>query len=273
MENTNSIRRIRKVFHCFLLPMLWVLPGLFTGLQAQSFPQARGFVNDYENILTADQEQELDAYLTQFAESTSNEIAVASLSLPEGETIETYTVALAQNWGIGGKDLSNGVLIAIYPQIRKIRIEVGYGLEGAIPDIVATNIITQVMQPAFRQNDYYGGINSAVLILAGAAKGEIDTAPFQKNYYTQPSRENAQASEVARVVIAIIIIVLFIILSNGGRRGGRGGRGGGGFFYWGGGGFGGGSGSNWGGGGGFGGGDFGGFGGGSFGGGGGSGGW
>ncbi|MDX2245438.1 MAG: TPM domain-containing protein [Bacteroidia bacterium] len=239
-------------------------------VSAQSLPEARGFVNDFEDILTAEQEQELNSYLLEFAQTTSNEITVASLRLPEDETVETYTVALAQKWGVGGAENNNGVLVAIFPGIRKIRIEVGYGLEGAIPDILATQIITEFMQPAFRKNDYYGGISQAVTALAKASQGEYEAGTPQEYY----QKRSSNSIDPAKLIVLILIIGLFVILSRGnGGRGGRGGRGnggGGGFIFWGGG-----SGGHWGGsgGGGFGGGDFGGFGGGDFGGGGGSGDW
>ena len=261
-----------KKYFLYILLVL-VMP---IGLLAQSIPEPTGFVNDYKNLLNSQQKTQLNAYLTNFAQTTSNEISVAILDLPEGETIETYTVAVAEKWGVGGEANDNGVLLAIYPDIRKIRIEVGYGLEGAIPDIVAKNIIDQHITPAFRRSDYYGGISDAVSILAMTAKGEYDTSNLRQEYY-RPQREyRPNNSKEVRTIVLIVIIVIFIVLSSrgGGGKGGR--RGGGGWFYWGG-GYGGGS--SYGGGGGFGGGfgggggSFGGFGGGSFGGGGASGGW
>lgn len=256
--------------------ILFIVPGFLFG---QSYPEPKGFVNDFENILSPEEESQLDAYLTDFAQSTSNEISVVTLTLPEGETIETYTAKLAEEWGVGGADNSNGVVVAVYPKIRKIRIEVGYGLEGALPDLFVTNLIREVMQPAFRQNDFYGGIRGAVDYLAKAAKGEFDTSQYDRQYYRRDNNNYRQPNDGSKIFVLIFIIVLFFILSRGSGGGGgngRGGRrrGGGGWIYWGGGGSYGGGGS-WGGGGGFGGGGggFGGFGGGSFGGGGGSGGW
>lgn len=253
--------------------VLWIVPFSIFG---QNIPQAEGFVNDFENILTADQRATLDAYLTEFAETTSNEISIATLKLPQDETLEGYTYAVAEAWGIGGKENSNGVLIAVYPEARKIRIEVGYGLEPVIPDIVASNIIDQYMTPAFRQGNYYKGIGDATQIIAKTAKGEFDTESLKKNYYHrkyQPSQRQ-NPDEIFTIIIIIIFILFFV--SRGGGGGGRGGRRrGGGTIYWGGGSSSGwGGGSSWGGGGGFsGGGGFGGFGGGGFGGGGASGGW
>jgi uncharacterized protein len=243
----------------------------------QAFPEASGFVTDTKGLLSPQQRATLDAFLTQVAEASSNEIAVGILDLPEDASLEDYTVDLARKWGVGGGSNDNGVLLAIYPDQRKIRIEVGYGLEGAITDAVSAYILSEHLRPAFQRNDYYGGIDSAVHILAKAAVGEYQI-PAGKKYYTRKQKEEFPVG----LFVLIGIVVLFLLLSRGG-RGGRGGGYSGGGWYWGppifwGGGFGGGSsgGGDWGGGSGGswgGGGDFGGFGGGDFGGGGASGDW
>ncbi|GAB4414235.1 MAG: hypothetical protein OHK0039_21840 [Bacteroidia bacterium] len=257
----------------------WLLLCLMPLLvQAQTYPEPKGFVNDFAGVLTPQQATQLDAYLTQFAQQTSNEIAVAVLELPEGSDVETYTGELARAWKIGG-DADNGVLLAVYPTARKVRIEVGYGLEGAIPDILASRIIQERVTPSFREGDYYTGILLGVEGLTQAARGEYDTTTGRE-YYERQQPKNKRGSPI---IILVIIIVLFVILSRGGggkgggyNRSGRYDRGGGFWIFpfptggWGSGG-----GSSWGGssGGGWGGGDFGGFGGGDFGGGGASGDW
>jgi len=239
-------------------------------------PKESGFVNDFKNILSPQQRTQLNSYLTNFAETTSNEIAVAIMDLPQGRSLEEYTLEVAESWGIGGAMNDNGILIAVYPDSRKMRIEVGYGLEGAVPDIVAHNIMEQYMKPAFQVNDYYTGINNAAQIISGLVKGEYDDAAL-RDYYS-PRRNSKPSSGVSNLVVLLLIIVVFIYLSRGSGGGGSGGggsyrrgsrRGGGGWIIL----PGGGSGGSWGGGGGFGGGGFGGFGGGSFGGGGSSGSW
>lgn len=240
----------------------------------QAIPAYQGFVNDYVGLLRPDQRSQLEQYLTQFAQSTSNEIAIIIMNLPdEATSIEDYTIDLAREWGVGGAENDNGVIIAVYNNVRKVRIEVGYGLEGAIPDIVAYNIIEKDLKPAFRSGDYYGGLFQAVQVLSSAARAEINDANTQR-YYNQTTASEGDGGGLPIGLIIFLIILLISITRN---RNGGGGYGGGG-WYWGpvfwGGGFRGGGGSDWtGGGGGFGGGGFGGFGGGDFGGGGASGGW
>ena len=265
-----------------------ILGGLFLclwsiGAFAQTaLPEATGFVNDAALLLSPTKRQALDQYLTRFAEETSNEIAVLPINHPEGEVLEDYTNQVARAWGVGGEENSNGVLVAIFPNARKTRIEVGYGLEGAIPDLVAYNITQQHMRPHFQNGDYYTGLQESVEILAGLAKGEYDSRNLRDPYYKprQSRPRQTESDETIRFFVLIAIIVLFVVLSRGGGGGGgrNGGYGGGGWYWlptggssWGSGSgssWGGSGGSSWGGGGGFGGGGFGGFGGGDFGGGG-----
>ncbi len=162
---------------------------------------------------------------------------------------------------IGQKKFDNGIVILIKPTAtRKIFIAVGYGLEGAIPDSTAEEIVQKEILPNFKKNDYYGGLNSGIDVLIGLAKGEVNSQDYDKT-------DNGSKSWGLIIAIAIILIILLI------SRGGRGGRGmtmgSSGMFFWGG-GFGGGGGGFGGGGGG---GGFGGFGGGNFGGGGAGGSW
>ncbi len=246
----------------------WSLYGQVFG---QQVPASQGFVNDFVGVLSPGQAQQLNAVLTQYAESSSNEIAIAIMELPEDAILEEFTLSIAEQWGVGGESNDNGLLIAVYPNSRKMRIEVGYGLEGAVPDSRALEVQNKYMKPAFRQGDYYTGLRDAVDALILATRGEYEDAPTSK-YYQPDSPETGGG--VGQTFVIIAIILLFIFMSRGGGKGGgRGGRGGGGsvlpWILWGsmfggGGGTWGGGGGSWGGGGG----DFGGFGGGDFGGGG-----
>jgi len=247
----------------------------------QDLPEYRGFVNDYKNLLTAQQRQSLESFLTRRAEATSNEIAIAILDLPQGEVMNDYTYRLAEKWGIGGAENDNGILVALYPDSRQVRIEVGYGLEGAVPDLASYNVIQKDMIPYFKGGDYFQGLLEGVTSLHKLAAEEYSDAA-RKQYYTQADHYSGDDSGEFPVFFLILILFWLVLLFNrrGGGGGGRGGRGrgyhGGGPYWWGG-TIGGGS-SSWGGGswsgGGFGGGSsFGGFSGGSFGGGGSSGSW
>ena len=256
--------------------IFWAFP-----LFSQQVPENVGFVNDFQGILSDTERKELEDFLTEYAQTSGNEVAIAIINLPTGENVESYALKLFNQWGVGGGEEDNGLLVVLYPDARRVRIEVGYGLEGAIPDIVAYNIIEKDMIPYFRNGDYFTGLKTAAIRLTQLAEGEYPDA-IRRRYYDQVDRGSDSDPEGSIVFFLMLLIVIIIVLNNikrnggggGGHRGGRGGRGyyGGGPYWWGTGG-----GSNWGGGnwggGGFSGGGFGGFGGGSSGGGGASGGW
>lgn len=151
-----------------ILLFLFALPAL-----AYYNPgQPVGLVNDYSGTLTAEQKQALETKLSQFEKDTSNEIAVVMIPNLREDTIENFAVKLFEDWKIGKKGKDNGVLVLVAKEDREMRLEVGYGLEGALTDAQSNWIINQVMQPAFRNNDFYGGLDGAVDKIMAATKGE-----------------------------------------------------------------------------------------------------
>lgn len=253
--------------------LLVVLAAFSFGSFAQDIPKPPSpprLVNDYTSTLTADQLQALESKLVEIDDSTSTQIAVVIVKTTGGIDVADYATKLGREWGVGGKEFNNGIVLLIAKDDRKLNISTGYGLEGSLPDITASHIIDDVIVPNFRGDDYYRGIDEGTDAIIKAVKGQYNV-----------SRTKAKGSKGAILpFIIMLIVIIFLFSGRGGggkggqfmsRRGSRGldafilgsllgGRGGGGF---GGGGFGGGSS----------GGGFGGFGGGSFGGGGASGGW
>ena len=115
----------------------------------------------------------LNAKLEQFERDTSNQLLVwADRKLPEGFTLEDFTVRAGQKWGAGQKKEDNGAVLFVFTEDRKVRIEVGYGLEGAIPDAIAKRIIDEQIVPRFRAGDYPGGVDAGAEAMMAAAKGE-----------------------------------------------------------------------------------------------------
>lgn len=230
------------------------------------------YVTDRAGVLGPGGPERLNEKLAQFERDTSNQILVwIDTRVPEGFTLEDFTVRAAQKWGAGQKKTDNGAILFVFTEDRKVRIEVGYGLEGAIPDAIARRIIDGAIVPRFRQGDFAGGVTAGAEALMAAAKGE----------YKGTGRTNGDqrgGGQVASCLPWIIIFGIFFVIPWFMRRS-RAFRTHTGSGWWSGGGgfpmiFGGGGGGGWGGGGGFGGGG-GGFsgGGGGFGGGGASGSW
>jgi uncharacterized protein len=266
--------KISKFFSALFLSFL-----LINLSYADDFPErSNRLVNDYTNTLSSVQIQELETKLVAFDDSTTIQIAIVLIQSLQDYEVADYAVRLAQKWGIGGKENNSGILLLASLDDRKVTIQTGYGLEGAIPDAIAFQIINNEIKPAFARQDYYAGLNNATNALISYTKGEYKANPKEKS-------NGLSISAIIFVVIFFIIVSIISKGGNNGRGGGKviGGRGSSDLLWWTllgglgnrGGGFGGRGGGFGGGGGGFGGGGggFGGFGGGGFGGGGASGGW
>jgi uncharacterized protein len=256
----------------YLFPTI-ILVFLSLSLRAQTFPEKPNrLVNDYTQTLSPDQINQLEQKLVAFDDSTSTQIAVVLIKSLEGFDIADYGVRLAENWGIGGAKNNNGVLLLVSIGDRKVTIQTGYGVEGALPDAITKRIINNEITPNFKSGDYFAGLNQGTNAIISFTKGEYKNDAPRKG-------EKKESFELVFVIIMIIVILRAIKKGGGGGNEVIGGRGSASPFWWllmgsqlgrgSGGGFGGFSG----GGDGSGGGGFGGFGGGSFGGGGSSGSW
>src|SRR3989339_219248 len=131
-----------------------------------------GFVNDYTNTLNQEQKTQLEQKLTNFEKETSNEISVVIIESLKEDTIENFAAELFEDWGIGKKDINNGILLLIAKQEREMKIEIGYGLEGALTDAQSYWIQEEILIPAFKSNDFHKGINEATDKIIAATKGE-----------------------------------------------------------------------------------------------------
>lgn len=175
-----------------------------------SKPDPMRLVVDRANLLSSDEQNALERKLVAFDDSTSNQICVAIVPSLNGRILEEVATATFRAWGIGNKSTNNGVLLLIVMDERKIKIEVGYGLEGAIPDIVCGDIIRKDLTPAFREGNFYKGIDEATSDLEKASNGE---------YHTERdiSKGNAIGGSILGFILFIIVISLLF------RRGGGGG--------------------------------------------------
>lgn len=143
-----------------------ILVALSQALVA-AFPKPTGRVNDFAGVLDQASVAQIYAIIREADRLTSAQIAVATVPSLDGMSVEEYANRLFHEWGIGAKDRDNGVLVLIAPTQRKVRIEVGYGLEPVLPDGLAGEIIRTEILPRFRENDYPGGTLAAVTRIAG----------------------------------------------------------------------------------------------------------
>ena len=174
-------------------------------------PSQPTLVTDMANVLSPEQKQILEQKLVALDDSSSNQIAIVLIKTLNDYPIEEYANKLFRSWGIGNKKTNNGVLIIAAIDDHKIRIEVGYGLEGAIPDITTASIIRNDIAPNFKVRDYYHGLDLATNSIAQAAIGE---------YKVKKAKKGKDDGGSVLLFIVILIVVFLII---GSSRGGGGG--------------------------------------------------
>lgn len=143
---------------------------------------------DQANVLSPEQEQALAAKIAQERSATSNQIGILVIKSLEGDALEDYSIRVAREWGIGTKDKNNGVLLLVAIDDRRVRIEVGYGLEGALTDLRSGQIIRDRIVPEFRNGKYYEGINSGTDGIIAAIHNENDPAINSGNTDTSQSQ-------------------------------------------------------------------------------------
>jgi uncharacterized protein len=193
-----------------ILSILFLLVAVnVMGQKSIPRPNPPRLVNDNAKLLTEHDAAQLEEKLRALDESSSNQIAIITVPSLNGEIIEDVAVKTFREWGIGGNKNNNGILILIALGDRKIRIEVGYGLEGAIPDITAKQIIKNDISPAFKEGNYLSGINKAVDDLSKAAVGE---------YKVQKEKKGKGSSGGGSILgLLIILVIIFVVI--GGRGG------------------------------------------------------
>lgn len=169
-----------------------------------NFPKLTGRVVDQANILTPSQKNQLSSLLKNHEEQTSNQIVIVTLKSLEGYDIADYGYQLGRFWQIGQKDKNNGVLLIISMAEKKIRIEVGYGLEGALPDKTAYEIINYKIKPNFRNQNFFQGILEGTRTIISAIKGE----------YTPSKSSTSKSSIKGTILLYFAIIYISAILTS-----------------------------------------------------------
>ena len=191
-----------------LLAVLIVGRGLLFG--ADPLPsKPTGYVVDAAGILSPQLVAALNQRLEGFERETSNQVLVATFPrIPDGYALEDFTQRTAEAWGVGQSKDDNGVVLFVFPRDRVTRIEVGYGLEGVLPDIVTKRIIENELLPAFRAGDFNTGIGRGVNAILQATRGE----------YRGSGRTNADRGEEAPdswlLFLLFILVLLMIIAAN-----------------------------------------------------------
>lgn len=172
-------------------------------------PAPQAYFNDYAGIVSQAEQQRLNAELVQFERDTSNQLVVAIFpTMQSDSSIEDYTVRVAQKWGVGQKGKSNGAVLFVFSQEHKLYLQVGYGLEGAIPDALARRIIANEIVPSFKQGQYAAGLQRGIHAIMAATRGEYKgtgrTVHDQKNV--------ADAKTTAVICLVAFFVLMFIAM-------------------------------------------------------------
>ncbi len=186
----------------YLLIILIFFPAIILAFTVPARPT--GFVQDYANLLTADQVSVLESKLENFERQTTDEIAVVTIPSLDGDTIENVAQDIFTKWGIGKKDKNNGVLLLISLAEHKTRIQTGYGVEGDLTDVGTAFIQDQAIRPAFREGDYYSGIATAVGDMVEILGGNNTIVP--QDYSPQDNTQDNGSGLNWQFIILIIFI-------------------------------------------------------------------
>lgn len=186
----------------FLLLLLIGSTVLGWSQEIPSRPSPPKLVNDLADILSPEEVSALETKLVAYNDSTSSQVAIVTIHSTGGYPLSDIAIKILREWGIGTKEKNNGVLLLIAVDDHKARIETGYGMEGVLPDVTCKQIIENDLIPAFRQNQYYKGIDDATNSIFSAAAGE---------YTGTGSQSNGEADGTIFLII-LGIIILFIII-------------------------------------------------------------
>jgi uncharacterized protein len=205
-----------------------VLIAFVLAAYALTFPQLTGRVVDEAGVLDPAAKGELERKLAEFETKTTGQLVVVTLKSLQGTSIEDYGYQLGRHWGIGQKEKNSGALLIVVPSERKVRIEVGYGLEGQLTDAVSRLIIQNAIVPRFRTGDYAGGISRGVDDIIQAL---ADPDEWRQRAKQRPDSQPFGFDIVMAILLVIVVIMIMRSVSRGGaqdprsarRRAGRGG--------------------------------------------------
>lgn len=184
-----------------LLFLLYIITLPVYGIDFPAKPNPPRLVNDFAGLLSANEDQQLENKLVAFDDSTSIQIAVITVTTLDGYDISDYAFKLAQQWGIGQKGSSNGVLLLISKEERKMFIATGYGMEGIMPDAICSRIIRNDITPYFKNQQYYEGIDNGTTQMMLLAKGEYKGSGSKKG-----------DKEFPLIGFGVVFLVIFLVI-------------------------------------------------------------
>ncbi|MDR3579843.1 MAG: TPM domain-containing protein [Oryzomonas sp.] len=186
-----------------LLAILVLLP---LPLPALDVPQLSGRINDYAHMLSPGTAQQLEQKLAAFERDQSTQIAVLTVPSLQGDDIDQFSIHVAEQWKLGQKGKDNGVLLILAQAEHKVRIEVGMGLQGVLPDITTSHIIRDVMRPYLKTGNFDQGVTAGIDAIISATKGEFKALP--QGAGKTASQKTSSSFPVLLLLIAVVVVLL-----------------------------------------------------------------
>ncbi len=196
-----------------------ILVFSFTNVLAQQFPDPRGFINDFADVISPEVERQMEIISRELNQKTGAQLVVVTIQTIGEDEYTDYANRLYENWGIGQRGKDNGILLFNVIDQRKIRIEVGYGLEGILPDGLAGEVRDQYIVPFLREDDYDGGLGRGHAALAGIIANDAGITITGAIQVDSGRRRGSSTRGSGRIVMIIVFIIL-MLLGGGRRRGG-----------------------------------------------------
>ena len=210
--NTETKSAVLRSAFTIGLALYWLF-ALVSPAHAVEVPPLKARVNDLARLMPSERAYRLEERLAQFERETGHQIAVLTIPSLEGDSLEDFSIRVAEKWKIGEKGFDNGAILLIVANDRKLRIEVGYGLEGVLPDAIATRIIREVIVPHLRANDPAGGIEAGIESILKVTSGE----PLPESARRTPRRRN-ELVQALPLLLFVLAAFLFVFLGNLGNR-------------------------------------------------------
>lgn len=212
-----SIRAVSLRAHVLLLLLVALLTAP-SSVSARAVPPLTARVQDEAELLSPALRQRIDGMLFAYQQQTGHQLAVLTVRSLEGDSLEEFSVRVVEAWQLGDKQRDDGVLLLVAVAERKLRIEVGYGLEGELPDVVASRIIREVITPAFRRGEPEAGILAGLQAIMQATGGGNIPVPEAA---VPRQRSRAREGEPPGGFILLVLVGMALLALLGGGRGGR----------------------------------------------------
>jgi uncharacterized protein len=205
-----ALARPRKATMLALLALCFALLGAVSAQAEPRFPALSGRIVDEANLLSADDRRALEQELKALEDKSTDQLVIYTTRSLQGYEIEDFGYRLGRTWAIGQKDKNNGVILIVAPNERKVRIEVGRGLEPQLTDLMTKLIIENAILPAFRRNDFSGGIKAGVHDIRDVVLGDAEAVKERARLAKKRSSDGG--SNMATTILILFILIAFAMV-------------------------------------------------------------